>query len=83
MSEIKIFNMNNTVIELESTAYNLEMELQKKIEENMDVFFQVDFLTSEYSFNDGRIDSLGIDENNSPVIFEYKSGSCKINQTLS
>ena len=33
------------------------------------------FLASEYSTgarHGGRIDSLGIDENSSPVIFEYK-----------
>ena len=38
----------------------------------MKSFFSVDFLASEYSFPNGRIDSLGIDENNCPVIFEYK-----------
>jgi len=45
------------------------------IERNMDVFFGVRFLASEYSTgkkHGGRIDSLGIDENGSPVIFEYK-----------
>ncbi|CAM3711570.1 DUF5655 domain-containing protein [Erysipelothrix urinaevulpis] len=72
MSEIKLFSITGNVKELESNTFDLEVELQRKIEENMDVIFQVDYLTSEYSFNGGRIDSLGIDENNSPVIFEYK-----------
>ncbi|WP_296863642.1 hypothetical protein [Thermosyntropha sp.] len=39
----------------------------------MEKFFEVRFLCSEYiTTYGGRIDSLGIDENNCPVIFEYK-----------
>lgn len=41
----------------------------------MEAFLGVRFLTSEYSTgkrHTGRIDTLGIDENNSPVIIEYK-----------
>ena len=72
MSEIKVFNVGNQVVALNSQAYNLEKELQNTIERNMKTFFSVDFLVSEYAFFDGRIDSLGIDENNCPVIFEYK-----------
>jgi predicted transport protein len=32
----------------------------------------VRFLEKEYPITDGRIDTLGLDENNSPVIIEYK-----------
>ena len=52
-----------------------EKKLQNLIEANMDTFFGVKFLASEYSTgrrHRGRIDSIGIDENGSPVIFEYK-----------
>src|SRR4051794_230882 len=41
----------------------------------MEPLFGVRFLASEYSTgarHGGRVDSLGIDENGSPVIFEYK-----------
>lgn len=74
MSKISVFNINdaNNVKQLESTSYSLESHLQKLIEKSMKTFFSVDFLASEYSFANGRIDSLGIDENNCPVIFEYK-----------
>ena len=74
MSKISVFNINDAknVKQLESTSYSLESHLQKLIEESMKTFFLVDFLASEYSFANGRIDSLGIDENNCPVIFEYK-----------
>ncbi|WP_443689542.1 hypothetical protein [Phascolarctobacterium faecium] len=38
----------------------------------MEKFFGVKFLKSEYTIANGRIDSLGLDENFCPVIFEYK-----------
>lgn len=73
MADIKLFNINGTVTEYQSGTVNLEKELQTIIEKNMTTFFGVRFLASEYSTTDGgRMDSLGIDENNCPVIFEYK-----------
>ena len=54
------------------------------IEKNMETLFGVRFLKSEYSITNGRMDSIGIDENNCPVIFEYKRSSNEnvINQGL-
>lgn len=72
MSNIEVFNISGNIERLDASSYELEIKLQKIIENNMKTFFGVDFLESEYSFNGGRIDSLGIDENNCPVIFEYK-----------
>ena len=72
MSEIKIYHVSNEVVELQNSSYKLESELQHLIEKNMKTLFSVDFLATEYTFSGGRIDSLGIDENNCPVIFEYK-----------
>ena len=72
MSEIKLFETKNTVQELISTEVLLERELQSLIENNMETFFGVRFLKSEYAIANGRMDSIGIDENNCPVIFEYK-----------
>ena len=62
----------------------LEKELQTLIEQNMETFFGVRFLKSEYVITNGRMDSIGIDENNSPVIFEYKRSQNEnvINQGL-
>ena len=50
----------------------------------MQEFFGVRFLASEYRIDNGRMDSIGIDENNCPVIFEYKRFSSEnvINQGL-
>ncbi|KPV62106.1 MAG: hypothetical protein AOA66_1475 [Candidatus Bathyarchaeota archaeon BA2] len=49
-----------------------EREIHRLIADNLDVLLGVKFLASEYEFSDGRIDTLGIDENNFPVIVEYK-----------
>ncbi len=72
MADIKLFNIKGQVEELPSKQVTLEKELQKLLEENMLTFFGVTFLKSEYRITNGRMDSIGIDENNCPVIFEYK-----------
>jgi predicted transport protein len=73
MSSIKLFNITGPVDELTSSHVLLEKELQDIIEKNMETFFGVRFLASEYTTtNGGRMDSVGIDENGCPVIFEYK-----------
>jgi len=72
MSDIKLFKIKGQVEELSSKQVTLEKELQQLLEENMNTFFGVTFLKSEYRITNGRMDSIGIDENNCPVIFEYK-----------
>lgn len=61
--------------------------LQDVIERNLEAFPGVRFLASEHStgkVHGGRIDTLGIDENDSPVIVEYKRSTSEnvINQGL-
>lgn len=85
MSDIKLFKYENGVQQLVATKFTLERELQLIIEQNMPTFFGATFLKSEYiTSHGGRIDSLGVDENNCPVIFEYKRSSNEnvINQGL-
>lgn len=85
MSDIKLFHITGEVKELPVSSVILERELQLLIEKNMPTFFGITFLKSEYTTsNGGRIDSLGLDENNCPVIFEYKRTSNEnvINQGL-
>ncbi len=73
MADIKLFNINGAVKEYQSGTVTLEKELQTVIENNMETFFGVRFLATEYKTTDGgRMDSIGIDENHCPVIFEYK-----------
>lgn len=84
LSEIKLFSLCNTVKERTSSEVILEKELQSLIEQNMEIFFGIRFLKSEYVTTNGRMDSIGIDENNSPIIFEYKRSQNEnvINQGL-
>lgn len=72
MSAIKLFSVHPEVQQLISSEVILEKDLQTLIENNMETFFGVRFLKSEYLITNGRMDSIGIDENNCPVIFEYK-----------
>ncbi len=88
MSDIKLFRtMKTGVKELGSKSVSVEKSLQTLIERNMEAFFGVRFLASEYptgTVHGGRIDSLGLDENGCPVIFEYKRATNEnvINQGL-
>lgn len=72
MADIKLFSLKGQVKEFNSNQVPLEKELQQLLEQNMSTFFGVTFLKSEYRITNGRMDSIGIDENNCPVIFEYK-----------
>ncbi|MGI6174168.1 MAG: DUF91 domain-containing protein [Christensenellales bacterium] len=72
MADIKLFDLGASVKERPQSTILLERDLQTTIEKHMDVFFGVRFLKSEYVISSGRMDSIGIDENNCPVIFEYK-----------
>ena len=84
MAELKLFKLGDEIKELKSSSATIEKELQNTIEKNMYEFFGVRFLQSEYKIDNGRMDSIGIDENNCPVIFEYKCHSNEnvINQGL-
>ncbi|TDL42477.1 DUF5655 domain-containing protein [Kocuria rosea] len=88
MSDVQLFRIDDGVAtELEGSHALLEKHLQTVVENNMETLFGVRFLRSEYKTGDrhgGRIDSLGVDENGSPVIFEYKRKTSEnvINQGL-
>ena len=88
MSDIKLFKLNqNSVTELESKSVDVEKSLQTLMENHLEDMLGIKFLASEYSTgkqHGGRIDSLGLDEHNCPVIIEYKRGRDEnvINQGL-
>jgi predicted transport protein len=63
------------VSELAGAAVQVEKSLQKLFEANLEALLGIRFLASEHStgpVHGGRIDTLGVDEDNSPVIIEYK-----------
>ena len=84
VADIKLFKIKPEVKELAVSSVALERDLQTLLENNMQTFLGVTFLKSEYSITSGRIDSIGIDENNCPVIIEYKRSMSEnvINQGL-
>jgi predicted transport protein len=76
MSDIKLFQIGqNGVQPLIGSSVAVEKSLQTLIERHLEAFLGVRFVASEHStgkVHGGRIDTLGIDENNFPVIVEYK-----------
>lgn len=76
MSDIKIFEVRaGGLTELPGAAVQVEKSLQVLFEANLETLLGIRFLASEHStgpVHGGRIDTLGLDEDNSPVIIEYK-----------
>lgn len=76
MGDIKLFRLAQAGwSQLEGKSAVIEKTLQTLMEEHLDAFLGVRLLRTEYPTGKkhaGRIDTLGIDENNSPVIIEYK-----------
>jgi len=67
------------------TTEAIERSVQALFEKNLEALLGVRFLTSEFTTtHGGRIDTLGLDENGSPVILEYKRATNEnvINQGL-
>ncbi|MDO0912877.1 DUF5655 domain-containing protein [Streptomyces sp. DT2A-34] len=80
MTDLKLFRLdsNGRDVELRGSTVALEVELQRRVEAGMGQMLGIRFLASEYPtgpWHRGRIDSLGLDESNNPVVIEYKKGS--------
>ncbi|MGW5868225.1 DUF5655 domain-containing protein [Streptomyces sp. NPDC055239] len=78
MSGLKLFNTKSGVTEVTPRLADVEADVQSLVEAHMETLLGVRSLASEYStgpVHGGRIDSLGLDENGSPVIVEYKRGT--------
>ncbi|WP_405826091.1 transporter [Streptomyces sp. NBC_01390] len=68
---------NDGVTEVAPRLAEAEADVQGLVEAHMEMMLGVRLLASEYGtgpVHGGRIDSLGLDENGSPVIVEYKRG---------
>jgi predicted transport protein len=73
MSDIKLFRVSSgQVNELTGTTDTIEKSVQVFFEKNLEALLGVRFLASEFTTSNGRIDTLGLDENGCPVILEYK-----------
>jgi hypothetical protein len=86
MADIKLFHIaSNQVKPVLGTTEAIERSVQVLFEKNLEALLGVRFLTSEFTTtHGGRIDTLGLDENGSPVILEYKRATNEnvINQGL-
>jgi predicted transport protein len=85
MSDLKLFRLSASgVTVLAGGSVALEKSLQDIFERNLESLLGVRFLASEFVTDGGRMDSLGIDENGTPVIVEYKRSTNEnvINQGL-
>ena len=88
MADTKLYRINSgKAQELHGESVALEKTLQNLIEANMEELLGIRFLASEHDTgkaHGGRIDSLGLDEDNCPVVIEYKRTSNEnvINQGL-
>ncbi|KAA3644151.1 MAG: DUF91 domain-containing protein [Chloroflexi bacterium] len=77
----------NTIHKVRPSAFDTEKVLQQLFEANLEELLGVRFIATEFTTGDrqrGRIDTLGLDQDNSPTIIEYKRTSKEniINQGL-
>jgi predicted transport protein len=77
----------HTASQIKPASFESERELQRLFEANLETLMGVRFIATEFSTGDrhrGRIDTLGLDQDGSPTIIEYKKTSKNnvINQGL-
>lgn len=72
-----LYSLKNKKLKpVELKPFGKEKEIQELVEKNTDLLFGVDFVSSEFTIDEFRIDTLCFDnETNSFVIIEYKKGS--------
>ncbi|MFJ8980221.1 DUF5655 domain-containing protein [Streptomyces sp. NPDC102282] len=80
MAELMLFqrDADGRDVELSGSTVALEVELQRRVEAGLEQMLGIRFVASEYAtgpWHRGRIDTLGLDENGSPVVIEFKKGS--------
>src|SRR5450755_1934238 len=76
MADIRLFQLqSDSARELRAESVDIEKSLQSLMEQHLESFLGVRFIATEYvtgKVHGGRIDTLGLDDNNCPVIIEYK-----------
>jgi predicted transport protein len=68
-----LFKIGQRLEYIKETSFRLEREIQQLTEQNLQTLLRLDFIRSEFSLNNFRIDTLAFDpEAKSFVIIEYK-----------
>jgi predicted transport protein len=65
---------NGSTTSVNPVEFESEASLQKLVDRNLESMTGVRKLESQYRIPNGKIDTLGIDERNVPVVIEYKWG---------
>ena len=71
MSLFKIIE-DSKLKKVDRKEFKKERELQNLVEKNLSFVMGINLIATEYPIPNGRIDTLGLDEDNVPVIIEYK-----------
>jgi predicted transport protein len=83
-----LFTVSKTTLQpVAQSKFTSEKLLQQLVEKNLDTVFKCRLVASEFSTgarHAGRIDALGLSEDNNPVVIEYKNveSSDLVNQSL-
>ena len=72
MAIFKINKKNVIKCSIKDDGFGDEFSLRDFFADNLEELLGIRFIEKEYPIQEGRIDTFGIDENNSPVIIEYK-----------
>ena len=78
MAKALLYDLKNNCERIQVKKLELEKKIQNIIEKNLKQIFQMDFLETEWTIkldnNEGlgRMDTIAIDQDNCPVIIEYK-----------
>ena len=67
-----LYKINKSNLEeINQESFNLEKEIQSLVEKNLETLFNLEFISTEFTVGDFRIDTLSYDnENNNFVIIE-------------
>ena len=64
---------NNKATKINQKEFKNELKLHKLIDKNLEELFGIKFIKDEHiTDKHGRIETLGLDESNRPVVIEYK-----------
>ncbi len=79
MTDLRVFRrgVDGREVELRGSTVQREQELQRRVEAGLEAMLGIRFLASEYPtgrWHRDRVDTLGLDENNVPVVIEFKRG---------
>ena len=72
MAIFKINSNKVSKLSIKDDGFGDEYALRDFFASNLEELLGIRFIEKEYPIQEGRIDTIGLDENNAPVIIEYK-----------